>query len=345
MNVVSVSVRSIFVVFFVSCATSLARMKGRSVSPLFVKIHGFVLTGGVHVHLSPCTESQPAWLLHTVWKEAMHPLHRRSTRGRNWPFLQDKVPPLLVQIQAPADNTFESMLASIHVSFPRHNSRQCGSPRNKLDRFHRTKLCIQRSSETTLGNLPTVDIKRPPHVCRPGTKFLVVNVTTFSHVGQDPVRKSNAKGRDQACGQNTFFQDLKTLLPRELMNAHLTATSPSSRLLSPCNLWKQFGRGRILCLAWLAPENCGLRIVGGDQTQPPWPAPPVPCRSHAQPSVFLNGPDHSHRPASVWQLWSDCCWNCYWNCCWFSVDPTLSANLTFFRAGSGTESHSPAWAF
>ena len=47
-----------------------------------------------------------------------------STRGRNWQFLQDKVPPLLVQIQAPADNQFESMLASIHVSLPGHNSRQ-----------------------------------------------------------------------------------------------------------------------------------------------------------------------------------------------------------------------------
>ena len=27
----------------------------------------------------------------------MHPLHRRTTRGRNWPLLQDKVPPLLVK--------------------------------------------------------------------------------------------------------------------------------------------------------------------------------------------------------------------------------------------------------
>ena len=43
------------------------------------------------------TESQPDLLLHTVWKEAMHPLHRRGTRRRKWPFLQDKVPPLLVQ--------------------------------------------------------------------------------------------------------------------------------------------------------------------------------------------------------------------------------------------------------
>ena len=70
----------------------------------------------LHAH-KWCTRSssQPALLLHRVRKEAMHPSHRRSTRDRNWPFLQDKVPPLLVQIQAPADNQFESMLASIHV--------------------------------------------------------------------------------------------------------------------------------------------------------------------------------------------------------------------------------------
>ena len=46
------------------------------------------------------------------------------TSSRNWPFLQDLVPPLLVQIQAPPDNHSESMLASIHVSLPAHNSLQ-----------------------------------------------------------------------------------------------------------------------------------------------------------------------------------------------------------------------------
>ena len=71
-----------------------------------------------------CTGSQPALPLHTVWKNATHPSHRRSTRGRNWPFLQDRVPPLLVQIQVPADNQSETMLASIHVSLPAHNSLQ-----------------------------------------------------------------------------------------------------------------------------------------------------------------------------------------------------------------------------
>ena len=55
----------------------------------------------------------------------MHPSHRRSTRGRSWLFLHDKVLPLLVQIQAPADYQFESMLVSIRVSsFPRFNFGQ-----------------------------------------------------------------------------------------------------------------------------------------------------------------------------------------------------------------------------
>ena len=50
--------------------------------------------------------------------------HRRSTRGGNWPFLQDRVPPLLVQIQAAADNQSESILASIHVPLPALKSLQ-----------------------------------------------------------------------------------------------------------------------------------------------------------------------------------------------------------------------------
>ena len=122
-----------------------------------------------------------------------------STRGRNWQFLQDKVPPLLVQIQAPADNQFESMLPTIHVSLPGHSSRQlsehcarfsrinfgkifvyfftcrefCSAPvdTRHQDRFHRTKLCVHKQissflmyKETSLRNLPTVDINHPPHM-------------------------------------------------------------------------------------------------------------------------------------------------------------------------------------
>ena len=63
-----------------------------------------------------------------------------------------------------------------------------------------------------------------------------------------------------------FFQDLKTLLPRKLMNAHLTVTGPS-QLLSPCNLWKQFCQGKNLFLAWLATEKPSLRIVGGESNK------------------------------------------------------------------------------
>ena len=139
------------------------------------------------------------------------------------------------------------------------------------NRFHRTKLCIQRQisrvlmyKETTLRNLPTVDVSHPPHVCRPGTKS---TPTSNNQIGLSrckcdhifarwagsskfhPVRKSNANLRVRpSLWTKHVFQDMKTLLPRELLNAHLTATSPSSQLLSPCNLWKQFCDGKNLCL-------------------------------------------------------------------------------------------------
>ena len=146
-NVMDVSVRSIFVVFFVSCATSPARTEGRSVSPLLVK------TQRVPIGVRPCsfTDSYAQgvytffsliyWInlhcLFTLWREATHPSHRRSTHGRNWPFLQDKVPPLSVLIQALADDQSESMLASIHVSLPGDTSLR-GFPRINLEKL----LCI-----------------------------------------------------------------------------------------------------------------------------------------------------------------------------------------------------------
>ena len=158
-NVIDVSVKSIFVVFFVSCATSLARMKGRSVSPLFVKTHRVPIEVR-HLALSrfrahrgctrsslSCTRSQAALLLHTVWKEAMHLSHRRSTRDRNWPSLQNTVLPLLVQIQTPANSQFESMLASTHVALPRTQFSAMWFPRIHSSQFVR-KVLHQSTRDT-----------------------------------------------------------------------------------------------------------------------------------------------------------------------------------------------------
>ena len=186
---------------------------------------------GVHIHLFHVLDLDLRCFFTQLGSDA--PVTSRATRDHSWPSLKDKVLPLLVHIQAPADNQFESMLALLHVSLPRYSSRQCGfhgltlrdccvslrATREKnpppvntrhQDRFHRTKLCIQRQisrvlmyKETTFRNLPTVNVNHPHHVCRPGTKssfqqsrlvFHVANVTTFLHVGQDrssPILSAN----------------------------------------------------------------------------------------------------------------------------------------------------------
>ena len=109
-NVMDVSVRSIFVVFFVSCATSLARMKGCSVSPLFVKIHRVPIgvrpcsftvscSQGVYtfislMHLSTCIASS-----HSL-EGSDAPVNRRSTHVvASAISLQDKAPPLSVRFK------------------------------------------------------------------------------------------------------------------------------------------------------------------------------------------------------------------------------------------------------
>ena len=213
-----------------------------------------------------------ASIAHTVEREPTHPSHRRSTCGRNWPFLQDRVPPLLVQIQTPADNQSESMLCSIHVSLPGHSSLQlmniergahgstwrdcCVFLHNRIPISSHKPLRSQanfhfvHAQRNDLVKLANGRHQYPPNVYRPGTSslklqqsklvFLVANVTTRLHVGQDhssPILSANptpVHGQGEVCGQNTLFQDFKTPLQSELMNAHLTATSPSLQLLSLC---------------------------------------------------------------------------------------------------------------
>ena len=60
---------------------------------------------------------------HKIYKEAMHLSHCSGTRDRNRSSLQDRVLPLSVQIQAPANSQFESTLASFHVS----SQQRCGT--------------------------------------------------------------------------------------------------------------------------------------------------------------------------------------------------------------------------
>ena len=105
-------------------------------SPLFVKSHRvpiwskfflhhcFPSTRCVHVHLSQVLDLQ----LHCLLTQVSWERHTRhivvSTHDRNWPSLQDRLPSLLVQLQAPADNHLESILVSSHVSSSEHIFQQ-----------------------------------------------------------------------------------------------------------------------------------------------------------------------------------------------------------------------------
>ena len=98
--------------------------------------------------------------------EAMRQSHCDSKLDRNRSFLQDMVLPLLVRIQTPANNEFESTFTSTQVSLPQYSSQQQDSyiqlgevtvylftirderPRTvdirHQNRFHCTKLCIPK---------------------------------------------------------------------------------------------------------------------------------------------------------------------------------------------------------
>ena len=119
-NVMDVSVKSSP---SLSCSSSPAPRAWRAVCGTLVRedpsfpdrsetliFHCFVLTKRCPRSSLSCTESQRALLHHKIWKETMHPPHRRSSRGRHWPLLQNKVPPLL----APADNSSQRLPQSTY---------------------------------------------------------------------------------------------------------------------------------------------------------------------------------------------------------------------------------------
>ena len=122
-NVMDVSVKSTPVVLFVSCATSLARMKGCSVSSLFVKthrvpigvsesllFHGSVLAKSVHIHLFHVLDVQ----LHCFFT------HLRKKRCTCYSVV-------VHAIGRGSSTVFESTPASTHVSSPQYSSQQCDS--------------------------------------------------------------------------------------------------------------------------------------------------------------------------------------------------------------------------
>ena len=124
--------------------------------------------------------------------------------------------------------------------------------------------------------------------------YLVVNVTTFLHVGQDHsnhILSGNPtpiQARDQACGQHVFCQDLEN-------------TSDTRNIWEQLSKWESVLLGlhqkTAVCVSLeaikLSPHDQLLHFHVGSMHN----------------FLPMNGLDYSHRHASMWQMLSDWCWN------------------------------------